>query len=339
MVKMEKQNRWAMMSLGALVRLIVFFVFTVSTLPLTYLSAWAEDERNKPVVSVNGVVKTERHLADVMQKLVPMGSFHGGLSEETLKKYRPEAIDSLIEDELMFQRARELSMKVESSKVKALRKATIERLGGKRQFKAALKKNGISSRQYEKEISRRLLIEKFIKEKIEQAAAVGPDEVSKYYEENMSMYVRPEARKVRHVFIKVPVLSSDEQIEARRLRADLVLGKLNDGEDFATVAWDYSDGPFRVKGGDMGLLHKGRLDPKLEEEIYKLEEGQLSGIIRTIYGFHIGQVYEIVPEEQLSFEQAKGKILSSLEKSRMDKVREAVMSSLREKAEIEVLEE
>ena len=339
MVKMEKQNGWTMMSFGALVRLIVLFVVAASTLPLTYLSAWAEDERNKPVVSVNGVVKTERHLSEVMQKIVPMGAFHGGLSEEKLKKYRPDAINSLIEDELMFQRAMELSMKVKSSKVKALRKATIERLGGKRQFKAALKANGISKRQYEKEISRRLLIEKFIKEKIEQAAAVGGDEVRKYYEENMSIYMRPEARRVRHIFIKVPILSSEEQIEARRLRAETILEKLNNGEDFATVAWDYSDDAFKVKGGDLGLLHKGRLDPTLEEEISKLEEGQLSGIIRTIYGFHIATVYEILPEEQLSFEQVKGKIRSSLEKIRIEEVKEAVMSSLREKAEIEVLEE
>ncbi len=338
-IKMEKQNELTMMSLGALARLIVFFAVTGSTLLLTCLSARADDESNKPVVSINGVVKTERHLANAMQKIVPAVSFHGGLSQEKLKKYRPEAISSLVEDELMFQRAEELSMKVESSKIKALREDTIKRLGGKRRFKAALKANGISNRQYKEEIRHRFLVEKFIKEKIEQAAAVGDDEVRRHYEENISMYVRPEARRVWHIFIKVPPLSSDEQIEARRLRAEAVLEKLHNGEDFAALAWDYSNGPYRVKGGDMGLLHEGRLDPKLEEEISKLEEGQLSGIIRTIYGFHIAKVHKILPEEQLSFEQMKGKIRDSLEKARLEEVREAVISSLREKAEIEVFEE
>ena len=339
MVKMEKQNGWTMMSFGALVRLSVLFAFTGTTLLLTCLSARADDEKNKPVVSVNGVVKTERHLSEAMKKIVPGSSFHGGLSEEKLKKYRPEAINSLIDDELMFQRAEELSMKVKSSEVRALREATIERLGGKREFKAALKSHDMSNRQYKKEIRRRLLVEKFIKEKIDQTAVMGDDEVRMYYEENISMYVRPEARRVRHIFIKVPSSFSGEHIEARRVRAEAVLEKLHNGEDFAALAWDYSDGPYRVKGGDMGMLHRGRLDPKLEEELYELEEGQLSGIVRTVYGFHIMKVDKIHPEEQLSFEKVKGDIRSSLEKTRLVEAREAVMSSLRENAEIEVFEE
>ncbi|MCK4910521.1 MAG: peptidylprolyl isomerase [Thermodesulfovibrionales bacterium] len=321
------------------VRFLVLSVVTSTVLFISCLPVNADDERDKPVVSVNGVVLTEKHLAQVMQKIVPVASFHGGLSERKLKKYRPQAIKALVDDELMFQRAEELSMKVERSKTKAAHKATIERLGGKRPYKAALKSYGITDRKYKASIRRKLMIEKFIKEKIEQPAAVSEEEVREHYDNNSGVFMLPEARRVRHIFVKVPSQSNDEQRAARKVRAEMVLEKLHAGEDFATLAWDYSNGPYRVKGGDMGLLHKGRLDPKLEDEVVKLKEGELSGVIQTPYGFHIVRVESIQQEQQLPFEKVKDKIRSSKYDRRLEEVREEVMSSLREKADIEVFQE
>ena len=302
-------------------------------------AAQASDKKDKPAVRVNGKALTEEMLADVMQKIVPAAVFHGDLSEERKRKYRPEAIKTLVDEELMFQRAEELDMEVDKSIKKAARDKIIARVGGKSKYKKALKAHGISNREYKKRIRRKLLIDKFVKERIEDVATVHDEEISRYYEENKGMYIRPEARAIRHIFIKVPPVPTEEQLDQRRQKAEMVLQKLNDGEDFAALAWDYSDGPYRVKGGDMGLLHKGRLAPKFEEEVVKLEEGETSGLIRTIYGFHIAKVTEVRPEEQLSFEDVKDSIKTSLSEARLKETREAIMAELREKAEIEVIEE
>ncbi len=322
------------------VRFLVLFIVTSTVLLISCLPVLAEeDERDRPVVSVNGVVLTEKHLAQVMQVIVPVASFHGGLSPEKLKKYRPQAIKALVDDELMFQRAEELSMKVKRSRIKEAYKATIERVGGKRPYKAALQSYGITDRQYKASIRRKMMIEKFIKEKIEQPSAVSEEEVRAHYDNNLGVFVLPEARRVRHIFVSVPPMSNDEQRAARRTKAEMVLEKLHAGEDFAALAWDYSNGPYRVKGGDMGLLHKGRLDPELEGEVVKLKEGELSGVIQSPYGFHIVRVEGIQLEQQLPFEKVKDKIRSSIHKSRLENVKEETMSSLREKAEVEVLQE
>ncbi|KKK95817.1 hypothetical protein LCGC14_2668990 [marine sediment metagenome] len=301
-------------------------------------AAQASDKKDKPVVLVNGKALPEDMLAEVMQKIVPVAAFHGGLSEKKKRKYRPEAIKTLVDEELMFQRAEELDMDIDRSRVNAARKKIIKKLGGKSQYKRALKAHGISNREYRKRLRRRMLIDKFVKERIEDVAFVDDEEASRYYEENKGMYIRPEARRIRHIFISVPPVPSEELFEQRKERAELVLRKLDDGEDFAALAWDYSDGPYRVKGGDMGLLHKGRLDRKLELEVEKLEEGETSGIIRTIYGFHIAQVTEIRPEEQLSFEDVKDSIKTTISEARLKETREAIIAGLREKAEIEVVE-
>ncbi len=323
---------------GSSLPLVLCFVVSLILL-LPFQAAQASGKKDKPVVRVNGTELTENMLADVMQKILPVAIFHGGISEEKKRKYRPKAIKALVDDELMFQRAEELDMDVDKSAVKAARKIIIKSVGGKSQYEKALKSHGISDREYRKRLRHRLLIDKFVKERIEDAAIVRDEEVSSYYEQNKGMYVRPEARKISHIFIKVPPVPTEEQLEQLTQRAELVLQKLNDGEDFATLAWEYSDGPYKVKGGDMGLLHKGRLAPKLEEEIEKLEVGETSGVIRTIYGFHIARVTEIRPEEQLPFEEVKDKIKTELEQNRLTEIRETIITELREKAEIEVIEE
>ncbi len=305
---------------------------------LPSVAAQASDKKDKPVVRVNGRALNEDMLAEVMQKIVPAAAFHGGLSEKKKRKYRPEAIKTLVVEELMFQRAEELDMDIDRSRVNAAREKIIKRLGGKSQYKRALKAHGISNREYRKRLRRRMLIDKFVKERIEDVAFVNDEEASRYYEENKGTYIRPEARRVRHIFIKVPPVPTEELLDQRRQRAEMVLQKLNDGGDFAALAWDYSDGSYRVKGGDMGLLHKGRLDPKLEKEVEKLEEGETSGLIRSVYGFHIMQVTEIRPEEQLSLEKVKDSIKTSISEARLKETRETIIAELREKAEIEVIE-
>jgi peptidyl-prolyl cis-trans isomerase C len=293
---------------------------------------------NDQVVRINKRVLTEDHLVEVMQKILPSASFHGGLSDEKKLKYREEALEVVIEEELMFQHAESLSMKVEKKQVNAERDAVIERVGGKREYYKALKAHGFSDREFKKRLRRNLLIEKFEKQEIQGKAVVSEEEARGYYEENRDMYLRPPARRLSHILISVPPSATGEVFEKRKKRAEEVLGKLRDGADFSQIAWDYSDGPFRVKGGDMGLVHQGRLDAELEKEVMKLEEGKLSGLVQTIYGFHIVRVAKILETEQIPFEKVSKKIREELEEKRKKDIRENLIKTLREKADIEILD-
>ena len=52
---------------------------------------------------------------------------------------------------------------------------------------------------------------------------------------------------------------------------DAKLAKAIAGEDFASLAWDYSGDAFRVKGGDLGLMHRGRMNKKIDEFIMVID--------------------------------------------------------------------
>ena len=81
---------------------------------------------------------------------------------------------------------------------------------------------------------------------------------------------RPQARKLTHILISVKPEATAEEWKAKNARAQEVIDKINAGQDMSAVASDYSDGPYRVKGGGLGLVHRGRLYPTLEKEVFQL---------------------------------------------------------------------
>ena len=114
-----------------------------------------------------------------------------------------------------------------------------------------------------------------------------------------------------------------------------MIDRITAGEDMSDVAWNHSMGPYRVKGGDMGLVHKGRLHPDLEKEVFQLEPGKLSGIIETIYGYHVVRVEEVKASEQLDLEDVHDTIQKELTKRNEKQIRENLVASLRPQARIE----
>lgn len=65
------------------------------------------------------------------------------------------------------------------------------------------------------------------------------------------------------------------------------LERANKGEDFAALAEEYSDGPSKSRGGDLGEFPKGAMHPKFDEAVFTGEVGKVSEIVETPFGYHI----------------------------------------------------
>jgi peptidyl-prolyl cis-trans isomerase C len=68
---------------------------------------------------------------------------------------------------------------------------------------------------------------------------------------------------------------------------DAILERLKKGEKFSNIAKDVSLCPSKKRGGDLGTFSRGQMVKEFENAAFALEKGQISGIVKTKFGYHI----------------------------------------------------
>lgn len=81
--------------------------------------------------------------------------------------------------------------------------------------------------------------------------------------------------KAKHILVK-------HEYEAKDLEK-----KLQEGKSFEDLARDFSLCPSGQRGGDLGEFPRGRMIPAFEKALLELKENEVSGPIRTQFGYHL----------------------------------------------------
>ncbi len=293
----------------------------------------AED---KPVAKVNGELLTETQLEDEIDEYIPREVYHGNVTPEKRAEFRPKAMEELIKKALCAQEAEHSGMSVPKQELTDAVKTIKGRFRNDKQFRKALTASGLTEDTLMNKLKKEILAKRFWDQETRDKAKVTDEAVQAHYQKRKSEFVRPEAIHLRHIVILVDPAASDEDRKKAKQEAEALLARARGGEDFADLAYKYSNSAWSVKGGDLGLVHKGRLDPEIETEAFKLEIGQISGVIETIYGFHIVRLEGKQPPTQLQFEEVKDGIRKQLEDGRRKALEEALVKRLKDKATIEV---
>lgn len=90
-------------------------------------------------------------------------------------------------------------------------------------------------------------------------------------------YNRGMKLKARHILVSY-------EYEARDL-----LKKLEEGKSFEELARDFSLCGSAPVGGDLGEFSKGMMVPAFEKALLDLKPGEISGVVKTQFGFHLIQ--------------------------------------------------
>ena len=116
-----------------------------------------------------------------------------------------------------------------------------------------------------------------------------PQEIEARYKENIQTYSTPEQVRASHILLKTE--GKDEA--AVRKAAEDVLKKAKAGDDFAALAKKYSeDDSNKDKGGDLDYFGRGIMAKEFEDAAFALPPGQISDLVKTVFGFHIIKVVD-----------------------------------------------
>ena len=177
--------------------------------------------------------------------------------------------------------------------------------------------------QYRHDTHRTLLIFKLLDREVVQRVAVSEKEIRDFYEQNPKVRQQPEMVRVRQIVTRTK--EEAEQLRKRLLR----------GEDFARLAREYSLGPEAKDGGDLGFFSRGTMPPAIEQSCFALwRPGMISKVVTSPYGFHIFQLVERKPVQELSLEQARPKIEKILMARKVREAETYYLRKLRERADI-----
>jgi peptidyl-prolyl cis-trans isomerase C len=155
--------------------------------------------------------------------------------------------------------------------------------------------------------------------KIVENVSASEAELMDYYNDHVEDFQRPEQIRARQIVTKT-------EEEARYLSE-----KIKAGADFDKIARESSKHSTRKNGGDLGWISRGRMGPAFDKSAFALEKGEISNVVKTRFGYSLIKVEDRKEPEQLSFEEARERLVPKVNTEKQKKIISDKKQELRNK--------
>ncbi|HZQ18761.1 MAG TPA: SurA N-terminal domain-containing protein [Terriglobales bacterium] len=278
------------------------------------------------------------------------------LSEEQATGLRLSILETLIDNQILIHQAGKLGLLATDDEVDRELKKTQAPYNDK-DFEQMLKQRNLSMDDFKREIRRSLTTQKVLNREVTSKINISEQDISAYYNQHRAEFnvIEP-----RYHLARILVAASanaqglDASLDANKVhneaearkKIDDVLGKLEAGADFSSLAMTYSeDGATAANGGDMGIVPESslqaalkRTDPATRENILKLKPGQYTPVMRMNdpAGFQIVKLISVEPAglRELSDQRVQQDIRKQLQDRREQLLKTAYFEVMRSQAKI-----
>lgn len=257
-------------------------------------------------------VGKEAYAAVLAQQEMTIPDFERYMSEQILlNRLRSIVLESTVvskaDIEQEFRLKNEKSaieyVKIAAEKVQADAQASLE------EMRAHYDKNPANYRVPEK---RGLKLVVFDPAQISASLTVSDEQLRRAYDQNKDRYRTPERVKARHIlFMTSGKLPAEEA--AIKTKAEQVLKQVKAGGNFAELAKTNSEDPgSKEKGGDLDWVVRQQTVPEFEQALFGLKPNEISGLVKTQYGYHIIQALDKQPAQLKPFDEVKAELTTEL---------------------------
>jgi len=248
---------------------------------------------DKIIAIVGDKVILVSELASQMQLLAFQSGFQPK-NEQELQQYRDEVLHRMVSDRLILIAAQEdTSIEVRPEEIDQALDDQIahiaQNFSSNQEFLDTLAAEGLTIRELKKrfssDIENQLLKDRFVQKKI-STVSVSRHEVEEFYHRFQdSLPDQPEAVKLAHILLSIkPSQRVEDSVKA--LAGDL-RQRVLEGADFASISAQYSSMGAGANGGDLGYVSRDDVVPEFARAAFNLSAGDISGVIRTQFGYHV----------------------------------------------------
>jgi peptidyl-prolyl cis-trans isomerase SurA len=274
-------------------------------------------------------------------------------SQEQADAMRLNVLGNLINEEIIEQRAGKMNLTATNEEVDA-KLAEMKAPYTEEQFNQKLKESNHTLDDVRHDIRRNLTINKLLTKEIDSKITVSDADVTNYYNQHKADYNLPEdAYRLAHIVVtNVPSnqpgnlqgSKATNDVEAKK-KIQALKDRLDRGEDFGSLAMNFSESPDASGGGDMGLIPVSQLhaDPSVFNTVTKLKAGQTTDILplmdpnKKTMGYAIYKLVERLPagQRELSDPRVQQYIRQQLRDGRSQLLKTAYFEMLRDQSKVE----
>ncbi|KPL10335.1 hypothetical protein AMJ71_03370 [candidate division TA06 bacterium SM1_40] len=268
--------------------LFLFLLFMVGT-------SWAVRETVDRIVAVVGddVILESELTREVYLYYIQFGVEIE--DEAQLEDLRSSVLERMIESRILLAEAKRDTIEPSETEVEEALNQAIKEISGRfpseEAFEEEVLQQGLTvddlRARYREDIRERLLVDGLVERRLRPGVFVSSREVEEFYQSHIdSIPLVPAKVTLSHIMIAV--VPGEEMEKAAKERAEAILALVKEGQDFAMLARRFSEDPGSApQGGDLGYFGRGEMVPEFETAAFDLQPGEVSGLVQTVFGYHI----------------------------------------------------
>ena len=153
---------------------------------------------------------------------------------------------------------------------------------------------------------------------LESVAPATEDEMKTFYDENKANFVAGESVSASHILV-------DSEEKANELLTKIKANEIS----FEDAARKESSCPSSQSGGNLGEFTRGQMVPEFDEAVFKMSEGEVSGPVKTQFGYHLIKLNAKNEEKVYTFEEVKNQLGDMVMKDKQQKAFQSKINQLK----------
>jgi peptidyl-prolyl cis-trans isomerase C len=289
------------------------------------------------VAEVNGKKVTKEDIVKIFTAQFPDGQVPPMFTRQMLEKFAPQVIKQMVDTMVLLNLA-------EKDGIKPDKKATVialnemiknippEQLDMEKQKLAAQNmtmESYIDKTADNKIVQESFAIRQWLDKNVLTNLKATDQEIEAFYKENKANFKVPGdpegSVRASHILISLKDESPAADKEAKE-KVEKVLARLKAGETFEKLAEAESACPSKKAGGSLGAFSKGQMVPEFEAAAFALKDGEVSGVVKTKFGYHIIRRDKAVTESEKSLADVKGAIENVIKSKKAEEAIKTILA-------------
>ncbi|WP_137222577.1 peptidylprolyl isomerase SurA [Shewanella sp. MEBiC00475] len=282
-------------------------IFALLALAISHTSFAVPVPLDRVAVQINDGIILESEITNMISTV----KANAKAADQTLPSddaLRTQVIERLILTHLQMQTAERIGLNIGDLQLDQ----TIENIAKEQkmtvaQMQQSIESEGTSFSQYREQLRQEVTLGEIQRIQVQRRIQVSTQEINSLVKLIQEQGLKDVEFQIGHILIEVPSNPTSEQLESASRRADIVLKRLNDGDDFRSTAIASSSGPKALEGGIWEFMSINEMPTLFAEVVSSAKKGDIIGPIKSGSGFHIIKVVDTRGLQTQEVEEVKSR--------------------------------